>query len=765
VSSTHLDSPKLYGRYALLKQISDEEDRPVYLVSTSGSSNLRVLKSVPLEGTSPAGVQLVKTEIDVLARMHFGNLAHVLEAVEVEGGLAFVMEFVSGKPLDVICGRAEQLSLLLPSELGIVVAHDILAAATYFHGFEGAGRVHGNISHRTILVSETGEAKLAGFRPGAHERLPAAVQVAQDVRPLAAILFDLPFERFPQELAHFVPQLIDEKVSTDEAIAATGAFLISHRPTVRQRQALSAWLEKLFPGEASQAAAEHAQLMGVAAPLLTQASAQRRLQLVLPRVGDEVSQYLILRVLGEGGMGRVYEARDPGTSNLVALKVLHPKRWTDAIEERIRREAQSILHIVSDHVVRIDQFGPTSSSKYLWLAMERLRGKALDELLAEIAPLDLARALKIASQMCQALAAAHAAGVIHRDLKPRNVMLTQRQGEADFVKILDFSLARLDTGEAALLQAGEPAGVFRYVAPEQVEGNPATPKVDIYAVGEILYEMLTGKLPHGRGEDILALKVASDPTPITLYRGDLPEIVSRLVMKALARKPEERHASMKVLGQEIDQALAQLTARVPRLLGARNVAVGAAAVVLLGGAVLVLGTPARAPVSSLRGERHPVALVGAAVPSTPPEPVVPSAPPLPAALPALPVLTDPAAADLAPAEPSVPPPPQSPNRRRAKVEGRSPSSSQSSKPPSAEAMLRAAEANFESGNPVEAIHEGRMALKVGGGLRVHLALAKYYQSLRLYQEALEHYRAALAVEPGNGVAQTGIKVVERQLPR
>jgi Tfp pilus assembly protein PilF len=80
-------------------------------------------------------------------------------------------------------------------------------------------------------------------------------------------------------------------------------------------------------------------------------------------------------------------------------------------------------------------------------------------------------------------------------------------------------------------------------------------------------------------------------------------------------------------------------------------------------------------------------------------------------------------------------------------------------------MLRAAEANFESGNPVEAIHKGRMALKVGGGLRVHLALAKYYQSLRLYQEALEHYRAALAVEPGNGVAQTGIKVVERQLPR
>lgn len=102
MSSARLDFPTLFGRFALLKEISDEEDRPVYLVSTSGSINLRVLKMVPLEGTSPAGIQLVKTEIDVLARMHSASLAHVMEAVEVAGGLGFVMEYVSGKPLDVI---------------------------------------------------------------------------------------------------------------------------------------------------------------------------------------------------------------------------------------------------------------------------------------------------------------------------------------------------------------------------------------------------------------------------------------------------------------------------------------------------------------------------------------------------------------------------------------------------------------------------------------------------------------------------------------
>ena len=289
-------------------------------------------------------------------------------------------------------------------------------------------------------------------------------------------------------------------------------------------------------------------------------------------------RYQIKRLRGEGGMGRVYEAEHIEIGKRVAVKVLHPaySRTPDLVE-RFRREARAASRIEHPNVVNVTDFGTTAEGS-LFFVMEYIEGIELGLLIHREGPLAINYALRITEQMCAALQAAHDAGVIHRDLKPENILLVgpanatrtpnghgaQPGAESvaaapDLVKVLDFGIAKSDEIDDSprvgkrLTRPGVAMGTPEYMAPEQAAGFPADPRSDIYAVGSILYEMLTG-LPPYDGENVMEIlhkKANEPPCPILELRPDVPAPVVALVDRAMARDPGQRPQSMAELARQI----------------------------------------------------------------------------------------------------------------------------------------------------------------------------------------------------------------------
>ena len=271
-----------------------------------------------------------------------------------------------------------------------------------------------------------------------------------------------------------------------------------------------------------------------------------------PRVGTTIGgRYHVRRLCGEGAMGRVYEAHHVDIGRRVAIKVLHASFHTAAdMVERFRREARAASKIGHANIVDVTDSGTTPDGSF-YFVMEYLDGPNLEELIVRDGALPVERALLIAAQITRALEAAHAAEIIHRDLKPANVMLVNRKGEEDFVKVLDFGISKdldLAVGDrhAALTRPNVAIGTPAYMSPEQAAGKPSDALTDVYAVGGLLYEMLTGRAPC-EGEDamdVLRKKATEDPPPIGSLRPGLPRDIERMVMRALARMPRDRHPSM-----------------------------------------------------------------------------------------------------------------------------------------------------------------------------------------------------------------------------
>ncbi len=284
-------------------------------------------------------------------------------------------------------------------------------------------------------------------------------------------------------------------------------------------------------------------------------------------------RYRIVRLIGEGGMGRVYQAEHVGLGRKVAVKVLHPMYSNDVeVVERFRREARAASAIGHPSIVDVTDTGTTQDGRAFFV-MEYLDGVELADVIIDQGTLDAYRAAHIGVQVCRALAAAHKAGIIHRDLKPENVFLVDQEGQADFVKVLDFGIAKSTHLEMSrgggLTQPGFAMGTPEYMAPEQAAGLSADPRVDIYAVGGILYAMLAGRPPHqGRNVmETLNKKATEDVKPIREYRLDVPEELDRIVMWCLERKPDDRPASMEQLEYELRKFLSGRPAAVAALLG------------------------------------------------------------------------------------------------------------------------------------------------------------------------------------------------------
>ncbi len=250
-------------------------------------------------------------------------------------------------------------------------------------------------------------------------------------------------------------------------------------------------------------------------------------------------RYVLERLLGRGGMAMVYAGRDRRLDRPVAVKVV-PVAVTDPVgRARFVREAQAAAGLSHPNAVAV--FDAGEADGYLYIVMELVEGRSLRGVLAEAGPLEPSQATAIAASVLAALGQAHAAGIIHRDVKPSNIMVSYD----GTVKLLDFGIARrLDDLASDVTAAGEVVGTPTYLAPEQIEGRPTTPATDVYAVGVVLFEMLTGVAPFN-GDSPVATALAHTTTPVpdvSSRRPDVPDWLAGAIGTAMAKDPADRFA-------------------------------------------------------------------------------------------------------------------------------------------------------------------------------------------------------------------------------
>ena len=298
-------------------------------------------------------------------------------------------------------------------------------------------------------------------------------------------------------------------------------------------------------------------------------------------VGQTVGHYTILEALGKGGMGEVFAAQDTRLDRKVAVKVLPVEFATDTRRlKRFETEAKALAALNHPNIVSV--FSIEEISGRLLLIMELVEGRTLRELIPE-AGMPVPHFLEIAAALADAIGAAHERGVMHRDLKPENIMLTP----SGRVKILDFGLAKfredaLDLANAETRLAtevttdGAAVGTAPYMSPEHLEGEPVDSRSDVFSLGVVFHEMLTGRQPF-RGRtmaQVLSAILRDDPAPITTSRPDLPVALAHLVMRCLHKRPDGRidsaatlHANLKQIGRQIERDELNTPEYVPTLSG------------------------------------------------------------------------------------------------------------------------------------------------------------------------------------------------------
>jgi len=274
------------------------------------------------------------------------------------------------------------------------------------------------------------------------------------------------------------------------------------------------------------------------------------------------NRYRLQRRIGSGGMATVHEGEDTLLGRRVAVKLLHPQYVSDeGFVTRFEREARSVATLAHPAIVNVYDVGRDGDRCYI--VMEFVEGRSVKEMLAG-GPLGVDRTIDIGVQVAKALDYAHHSGVVHRDIKPHNIIVSPEGG----AKIVDFGIATVK-GASSVTESGSVLGTVHYIAPEQARGQPATPATDIYSLGCVLYEMATGRLPF-EGDtplDIATKHVSSEPLPPSQFNAQIPPPLERAILRAMAKDPARRPASAGELARELlafDDFGAQTTTYVPR---------------------------------------------------------------------------------------------------------------------------------------------------------------------------------------------------------
>ena len=274
-----------------------------------------------------------------------------------------------------------------------------------------------------------------------------------------------------------------------------------------------------------------------------------------PNIGRDIldGQFQILQKIGSGGMGSVYKAAQPAMNRMVAVKILHPKLTNRKdLVSRFRREARAMSHLEHPNTVKVLVYGELPDDGALYIVMEYLEGKNLNQVVRKEGPLPVERAIPVLIQVCGALQEAHLQGIIHRDLKPENIFLSTNGGLRDYPKVLDFGLAKvtereLRPGSVMLTQEGMVFGTPEFMSPEQAQGKVLDARSDIYSLAVILYEVLTGKLPFDAKTpmEYIQAHVTKPPIPIDERTPGkkFPAGLGQVIVRALEKAPEKRYAS------------------------------------------------------------------------------------------------------------------------------------------------------------------------------------------------------------------------------
>ena len=628
--------------------------------------------------------------------------------------------------------------------------------------------------------------------------------------------------------------------------AALAGFLAQTAPTTDSSR-VSAFLQQLFEGEieddrairqrmledASKWAADNAAKPKAPVVAAKQNVSQPETVSLQPKPGksdDKKSEaakhvegivgsyidgkYLIRRLIGEGGMGLVYEAEHVEIGRRVAVKVLHAMYTRQAeVVSRFRSEARAATRIGHPHIIDVFDSGTTVEGA-VYFVMEFLEGRDLSQTVEEDGPLPAQRAVAIAREICQALMAAHKAGILHRDLKPENVFLIERDGKRDFVKVLDFGIAK--TMEAVtdrvgrLTNPGVAMGTPEYMAPEQAAGLQIDARADVYAVGAILYEMLSGRPPHEGAHimEVLTRKATVAPTPLSVLRPDVPRDLESLVMRTLAISPELRPQSMLSMSQELgklsgatpteEQPIA-ITDRVPRNKTpyvAAGLAAAAIVVAITWVAVDRMGASpsprSKQPIAGAAVTSAAAANPGAAQPTPPataptlfPPTSIRSEPPTASPQPPTnvitvekPVVLKPApASDAKTTAPVAPANPALALAEAKRMLGKAHEAQVDERYAEAEelynrvratglergsALTGLAEVAFQRGQYPEAVRVAHRAIESGGGVAAKMVLGNSYFKLGKYDEAIAQYREVLQADAGHREARANLAAAEKR---
>ena len=261
-----------------------------------------------------------------------------------------------------------------------------------------------------------------------------------------------------------------------------------------------------------------------------------------PLVGTLLDgKYKVERKLGSGGMGTVYVARHRIINKQVAIKVFTPEpNSDDSMAERFQQEAEAAARIRHPSIVAVNDFGETDKG-LLYIVMEYVDGISLRELIKKELRLAPERVVSLGCQICAGIAVAHGAGIIHRDLKPENVLIEMIDGR-ETARVFDFGIAKL-LDRAGLTRAGSVLGTPVYMSPEQATAQPVDNRSDLYSLGVILYELLSGQPPFtgAKPQQVLVKHVIEMPKPLSSLRPGLPEPLARAIMRALEKSPDDRH--------------------------------------------------------------------------------------------------------------------------------------------------------------------------------------------------------------------------------
>jgi len=272
-----------------------------------------------------------------------------------------------------------------------------------------------------------------------------------------------------------------------------------------------------------------------------------------PFIGREIlgGQYQVLEKIGTGGMGSVYKASQPAMNRMVAIKILHPKLANRKdLTSRFRREARAMSQLSHPNTVKVFVYGEMEDDGSLYIVMEMLEGRNLNQTVRKDGPIPIERAIPILIQVCGALQEAHDLGIVHRDLKPENIFLSRQGGINDFPKVLDFGLAKvterqMQPGSIILTQEGMVFGTPEFMSPEQAQGKTLDARSDIYSLAVILYEVLTGKLPFTAKTpmEYIQKHVTEPIIPLSERVADkhFPKELDVVMARALSKKPEQRY--------------------------------------------------------------------------------------------------------------------------------------------------------------------------------------------------------------------------------